>query len=264
VIDLHSHVLPGVDDGPADLEGSLALARAAVAAGTTLMVATPHVNHDHDVQPTAIHDAVERLRWELDRNGIALELRPGAEIALSRMTTLTESELASMRLGGGPYLLLESPFTSAVGDLEKIVFELRLSGHEVLLAHPERCPAFQRDPGLLRRLVDKGALVSITAGSMTGDFGGTVRRFCLDLLAEGLVHDVASDAHDDDRRPPGVAGAFEAAERELPGVSDRREWLTQLVPAAILAGERLPAPPPPPGRARGGWRKLTRRGRRAT
>jgi len=113
-----------------------------------------------------------------------------------------------------------------------------------VLAHPERSPLFQQEPERLARLVDAGLLCSLTAGSISGTFGSPVRRFSIELLREGLVHDLSSDAHDQRARPPGIGAALATAEDELPGISAQSEWLTELVPAAILAGEALPPRPP--------------------
>ena len=143
-----------------------------------------------------------------------------------------------------------------IGDFEPMVLDLLGRGHRVLLAHPERCPAFQRDPARLERLVDAGVLVQITAGSMTGGFGSTVRRFTAALLREGLVHVVASDAHDAVKRPPGPAGRLRrrssASCRASPSSA---QWLTEQVPRAILDGTPLPERPPLP-KAAGLLRRL--------
>ena len=127
-----------------------------------------------------------------------------------------------------------------------------------MLAHPERSPAFLPEPARIANLVDAGVLCSITAGSMMGRFGKRVRRFTLDLLRSGLVHNVASDAHDLDRRPPGLLAGFAAVEGELPVVAAAADWFAGEAAAAILAGEPLPGSPPTAVR-RGGWRRLTLR-----
>jgi len=246
VIDLHSHILPGLDDGPRTLEGSLDLARAAVAAGTRTILATPHINDDASIDAERVAAGLEVLRPALAEAEIPLEVLPGGEIAIWRLADLDDTGLRSLALGGGPYLLIESPFSPVVGPFETIVLDLLMRGHRVLLAHPERCPAFQRDGARLERLVEGGVLVQVTAGSMTGAFGSTVRRFTALLLREGLVHVVASDAHDAVKRPPGQTAGFDSLERELPGLGEQRAWLTEGVPRAILDGAPLPERPPLP------------------
>ena len=256
MIDLHSHILPGLDDGPATMEGSLELARAAVAAGTRTILATPHIHHDPRIDPALIAAGIDALRAALAAAEIPLEVLPGGEIAISRLSDLDDDMLRALALGGGPYVLVESPFSPAVGDFEPMVLDLHARGHRVLLAHPERCPAFQRDPPRLEALVDAGALVQITAGSMAGGFGSSVRRFTTTLLREGLVHVVASDAHDNLRRPPGLQAGFPLLERDLPGLAAHSAWLTELVPRAVLDGAPLPPRPPLPGQPAGRLRRL--------
>jgi protein-tyrosine phosphatase len=134
--------------------------------------------------------------------------------------------------------LLEPPFSPAVAGFDMVVGELRSRGHRIVLAHPERCPGFHADPEALRRLVSAGALTSITAGSLVGRFGGTVQRFAIGLVREGLAHNVASDAHDTHRRPPGLL-----AELSRAGLGELSDWFARQVPAAILSGAEIPVQP---------------------
>jgi protein-tyrosine phosphatase len=240
VIDLHTHVLPGIDDGPETIDGSLALVRAAAADGTRVIVATPHVSWHHHNDAATIARLANELNERLRREGIAVEIRTGAEIAMTRVEDIEPSELDRLALGGGPWVLLEPPFTPIVTGLDGAVTALQSAGHRVVLAHPERCPALHREPRLLGSLVRSGVLTSVTAGSLTGRFGGEVRRFARRLVDEGLVHNVASDAHDALRRPPGMAADLREA-----GLGGLAGWLTQSVPAAILSGEEIPARPEP-------------------
>lgn len=244
MIDLHCHLLPGLDDGPTDVAGSLEMARAAVESGTTTMVATPHIDNRWGVRPREVARRAEDLASVLAGEGIALELLTGGELALSRLADLAPDELDEMQLGDGPYLLVESSLSPLAGDFDMLILRVLERGQPVLLAHPERSPLFQREPERLRRLVDAGVLVSITAGSIDGRFGTAVRRFTLEILREELAHDVASDSHDAARRPPGLAEALGRAEPELPGLARQSDWLTRLAPGAILAGDALPPRPP--------------------
>jgi protein-tyrosine phosphatase len=238
MIDLHTHVLPGIDDGPATIEGSVEFARAALAAGTRRLVATPHVSTRYPNDAARIAAALRALRERLAAEEVALEVLGGAEIALARLPDIARAELALLGLGGGPWLLIEPPFVAAMGGLERILLALVERGQRVLLAHPERCPTFQRDPQMLARLVEGGIATSITAGSLTGQFGESVRVFALELVRAELVHNVTSDAHDAARRPPSVI-----AELEQAGLAPLAGWLTEEVPAAILSGEEIPARP---------------------
>jgi protein-tyrosine phosphatase len=238
VIDLHCHLLPGIDDGPETIEDSIALARAAVAAGVETIVATPHVSWSYPNDAETIIRLTDELNGRLAVEDIALAVRCGAEIALTRLPEIAPEQLSGMRLGAGRWLLVEPPFTPAAVGVDSMLLELQSRGNRILLAHPERCPTFQRDPGMLESLVHDGVLTSITAGSLVGRFGNGVRRFALRLVRDGLVHNVASDAHDCARRPPGLA-----AELEQAGLSGLTDWLTCQVPAAILDDRELPARP---------------------
>ena len=260
VIDLHTHVLPGIDDGPATVEGSLEMARAAVADGATTLVATPHVAWDVPNDSAIIEAGVEALQRELDDAGIELTIRTGAEVTVTRAYELDDGELRRLHLGRGGWLLLECPLSMAAPGFDAAAYAIADRGHRIVLAHPERSPTLHRDPELLRRMVDAGMLTSITAGALLGRFGSTVKRFAVWMIEQDLVHNVASDAHDAQRRPPGLREALAEAESDLPGLSERAEWLTLSVPAAMLAGNPIPeAPGPVPAQRRRG---LFRRGAR--
>lgn len=250
MIDLHCHVLPGVDDGPPGLDESLDLARVAAAEGTRKLVATPHVNYRYPTSAATMLAAVERLNGALREAEIPVEVAPGAEIAHDALPGLDDAELHGLRLGGGPYLLMEAPLSAVGGDFEDAVAELQAREFGVVLAHPERCPSFHRDSERLARLVGRGALCSVTSSAFTGRFGKPVRQLAERLLVGGLVHDVASDAHDAERRPPLLRSNLVASERHLPGIADQIDWLTETAPAAILSGEPLPTAPALPARRR--------------
>lgn len=245
MIDLHSHILPGIDDGPADLAGSLMLARVAVQSGTTKIAATPHVDSRFGLGADDRDAPLAAVRQAIAAEGIALEVIPGAEIALERYLDLGEEELVRLRLGEGPFLLLESPLSSAAGAFDRFLAGLLGRGVRMLIAHPERCPDFQRKPERLADLVRAGALAQVTAGSLAGRFGSTVQDAALHMLAEGLVHDLCSDSHDGGaRRGPDLREGLEAAERELPGAHALADWLTVDVPQAIVTGADVPRRPP--------------------
>ncbi|MCW3000628.1 MAG: Protein-tyrosine-phosphatase [Solirubrobacterales bacterium] len=257
MIDLHCHILPGIDDGPRTMEDTLELARASIAAGTATIVATPHVSWDYpDNTSQLIAQKVDEVNAVLRDQRLDLEVRPGAEVALTRALDLSDAELSALTLGGGPWLLLECPLSPVAVGVEEAVQALRRRGHEQLvLAHPERVPAFQRDPELLARLVDSGLLTSVTAGAFTGDFGKDVQRFARKLLADGLVHDVASDAHSTTRRPPAVGPPLQEAGLD----ANQVDHLARAVPLAILQGVALPAAPAMPEPRRGFLSRLRSR-----
>ena len=239
MIDLHCHVLPGIDDGPATLDGSIALARAARAAGIDTLVATPHVSaHYPKNEPDAIARLVAELDARLREEHIDLRVLPGAELAIVHLPQLDPAALARLGLGGGEWLLVEPPFVPVAPGLERLLLDLLEQGRKLVLAHPERCPVFHRDRAMLESLADAGVLLSITAGSLVGRFGGEVRRFALELARDGLLHNVTSDAHDCEQRAPGLAGELREA-----GLAPLADWLTRDVPGAILSGAEIPPRP---------------------
>ncbi len=238
MIDLHCHVLPGIDDGPKTIEGSLAIARAAAAVGIDTLVATPHVGASYDNDARTIAGLVAEVSERLSDEGIPVSVLPGAEIAITHIPELDPQQLSLLGLGGGPWLLVEPPFSPVAPGLEATLLDLRRQGHRLVLAHPERCAALQKDHQVLRSLAAAGVLMSITAGSLVGRFGGEVRRHALAMAQEGLIHNVTSDAHDDVRRAPGLAEEIEQA-----GMGQLTEWLTTLVPQAVLADQPIPPAP---------------------
>lgn len=243
MIDLHTHLLPGLDDGPSTLEESVTLAKAMVAAGTQVVVATPHVSSRYPTRRADIAAAAAQLREALTSAGVDLDVREGAEVELSRTRDLSDEQLRELRLGGRRWLLVELPLSSAAGNPVAEVKGLLGRGHHVILAHAERSPALGRSPDALRRLVEAGVLVSVTAASLTGAFGSDAQRFAEGLVRDRLVHDVASDAHDLNRRPPDMGGHLRAAAANLRSLRRQVGWLTGSAPAAILTGAVLPPRP---------------------
>jgi protein-tyrosine phosphatase len=241
MIDLHCHLLPGIDDGPADVEGSLAMARRAVREGIATVVATPHVNSRYRNDAGTIAAALAEVRGALEREQVPLEVLAGAEIAVSYIAETEPTGLGGLSLGGGGWLLIEPPFAPVASGLLETVRGLLWDGHRVVLAHPERCPAIHRDISIVTSLAEEGVLMSVTAGSLAGRFGSQARRLALALLRDGLAHNVTSDSHDAGNRPPSIAADLTRA-----GFADLTTWLTEEVPAAVISGGEAP---PRPARA---------------
>ena len=148
------------------------------------------------------------------------------------------TELPRLRLGAGPWLLVEPPFAAVVSGLDMLVDDLQRRGYRVVLAHPERCPAFHRDPPDAWFARARGRL-DLDHGRLAGrPLRRTVRRFALDLARDELIHNVTSDAHDTASRPPGIRSGLRDS-----GLEPLSEWLTEGVPAAILAGDEIPSRP---------------------
>ena len=257
MIDLHCHALPGIDDGPATLDDAIALARAQERAGVRVVAATPHVDWGWPENDAArIAGLVGELNGALREGGVAVEVVMGAEVALTRAADLDDDELCALRLGGGPWLLVEPPLGPApAAGVVAALQTLATRGHQILIAHPERCPVFLRHPEAIEDLVAGGMRCSLTASALTGRFGREPRRFAHDLVRRGLAHDIASDAHGaGDRRPPGLAEPLREA-----GLADVAAWYCEAAPRAILDGAPLPERPPPPAAGGGTLRRLLRR-----
>jgi protein-tyrosine phosphatase len=245
VIDLHAHILPAVDDGPPDMEAAVEMARAAVAAGTRAMAATSHVEWSLELGPDDLEPPRAALAERLAAEGVPLEVLQGGEIAPDRLRDLDDATLRRLTLGAGRHVLLECPLSPVGAALGPMVADLHDRGFEVLLAHPERSPSLQRDPALLARLVEQGALAQVTSGAITGQYGGVPQRTALRMLADDLIHVLASDAHSARTRPPDLRPAAAA-------IGDERfAWMTEAVPGAIVAGQPVPAAPAAPLPARG-------------
>jgi protein-tyrosine phosphatase len=248
LIDLHSHILPGIDDGARSLEDSLDIARAAVADGITVIAGTPHVRDDWPTDAGVMERRVVELRAELEHAGIPLDVRPGGEIAIEWLARLPLDELCRFGLGGNPrYLLVETPYYGWPLELADRLFALRDAGITPVLAHPERNAEVQSRPEWLVPIVQSGVLVQVTAASVDGRIGRKVRACGLELIDRGLAHMLASDAHHASVRAVGMADAVEAVKDEALAA-----WLTREVPAAIL--DDAPLPPRPQTGGGGGLR----------
>jgi protein-tyrosine phosphatase len=234
VIDLHSHVLFGIDDGPAELEGSLEICRAAAADGIEVLAATPHVRDDHITTAELMLARLEEVRVAV---GSTLSLVPGGEVALDELRRPLK-ELQRFGLGGNPeYLLVETPYVGWPLDIGERLFDLCVAGVTPVLAHPERNMEVQLQPELVEPLVASGTLLQLTAAAVDGRLGGRSQKCARTLIERGLAHLIASDAHEPSIRAVGLRAAADAVGGEL------GRWLTDDLPRAIV--EQRPLPPRP-------------------
>jgi len=246
VIDLHSHILPHLDDGARDLDESVAMARSMADEGVRIVAATPHVRSDYPTTPEEMEDALLLVRDAVARAGIDIEIRGGGEIAVDRFARLDLGTLQRFGLGANPrVLLLEYPYSGWSPDLAAICIQLRRDGIVPVIAHPERNEAIHHDPSTLEALVQVGALVQLTAASVDGRLGRAPAVCARRLLELELAHLIASDAHAPHLRQAGLSKAVDAV-----GQRALAQWLTDGVPEAILAGADLPARPSVPRRKR--------------
>jgi protein-tyrosine phosphatase len=252
LVDIHTHLLPGVDDGPEDLDGSLEMARAAVAAGISTIAATPHLRSDFPgVRAEEIGPRCQELQAALDQRGIPLRVVPGAEVSLVWALEASDEQLKLASYGQrGSDLLIETP--TEVSMIESLLTPLRSKGFRITLAHPERSHQFQRDPEKLEHLVHHGVLLQVNAAALLrrrGPPGALADHLC----RAGIAHAVGSDGHRAKAWRP-VTDLPAAAEplAALVGVQ-RARWMMVSAPGAIAGGASLPHAPPLETMTRRGW-----------
>jgi protein-tyrosine phosphatase len=255
MIDLHCHILPGIDDGPHGLELAVEMCRLAAASGCEAMIATPHQRKSE--WWNCDRAALAALRRQLQEAvGPAPRILGGGEIRvdsrlLAEMLDLREDDAhGPLPLAGSRYLLLEFGSDAGPPEAADLVHELSVAGWRPVLAHPELIYWMAGDPAAVAHLVSLGALAQVTAMSLTGDFGRRAQADASRLVEMGLVHFVASDAHDVTRRPPGLRRAWDAIAARW-GEEAARVLLADN-PRAVVADLPLPSlAPAGPGEADG-------------
>lgn len=260
MIDLHCHLLPGIDDGAPDLATSLSMARIAVADSIIVTACTPHIYPGmYDNNGPAIREAVATLQTRLDDAGIALQLTCGADthIAPDLVVGLKNGRVPTLH--DSRYFLLEPPHHVAPPRLEETVFQIMAAGYVPVITHPERLSWIEDRYLTFVDLARQGAWLQVTAGSLTGRFGSAAQYWGERLLDEGWVHILATDSHGVERRPPLLAEGRRAAERWVG--AEEAVHLVQTRPQGILNHidpDRLPAIPAlaaTPSRSGGSWFK---------
>jgi protein-tyrosine phosphatase len=239
VIDIHHHLLFGLDDGPQNIELSLAMAEMSIANGVTHIVCTPHSSEQFKFYPEA---NLERLQMLQERLGDRISLGLGCDFHL--MFDNIEDAIAhpeKYSINGKNYLLVEFPNEAISHNMTEIFFRLSLAGLTSIITHPERNHVITRHPERLEDWLRAGCYVQITAASLTGRFGKTAERFAHDLLRQNRVHFIATDAHDLSSRSPKFREAY-----DLVSAKYGRETAERLCvenPRAAFYGEPLPPQP---------------------
>jgi protein-tyrosine phosphatase len=264
LIDLHSHILPAVDDGARDIEDSLAIARMAAADGIEVMACTPHFMPGlYDNQSQDIRARVADLNHLLVEEGIDLALVVGsdAHIRPDFVSALREGNI--LTLHDSRYVLFEPPHMHMPQRFEELLFNVQMAGYVPILTHPERFKWIEQNYPVFQQLAKSGVWMQITAGSLTGRFGARSKYWAQKMLAEGIVSILATDAHNVKSRPPLLREAFDAATREV-GL-DEATHLVVTRPACVIENADLEAVPPNLFRERGEtarepfWRRIFRR-----
>lgn len=261
MIDLHCHMLPGIDDGPVSMDISLAMARCAVADGITVTACTPHIYPGlYENTKQSILAAIAVFRETLAQEGIPLRLVEGADthLAPDLVGQLKAGKVPT--LNGSRYFLFEPPHHVAPPRLEENVFSLLAAGFIPVITHPERLTWLDDHYAAFGRMVKSGAWIQLTAGSLTGRFGKRPQYWAERILDEGLCHIIATDSHHIERRPPLLSEGRDAAIRRL-GVREA-EHLVVTRPQGIL-DNAYPSELPPlpeakanPSVQKGFWRSL--------
>ncbi len=263
MIDLHCHILPGMDDGPATTEEALAMCRAAAADGIRTIVATPHFKPGtHQWTGDDLSRAVELLNSELRSRGIPVGILPAAEVAVFPELLSVLARERFLTINNSIYFLLEFRPYAVPAAWEAFLQSFLDAGMVPIIAHPERNAWFMSHPGALMSAVRRGVMVQITAAGITGGLGPEVRAFSVRLLSHDMVHIIASDAHSPDLRPPLLADAVSLA-ADLIGTEKAHAMVTT-TPAAVIAGRRIHLPEskgyaPTDGPNRGWLERLVRR-----
>lgn len=257
--DVHCHLLPGIDDGARDLDAALRMAEAARADGITHLICTPHIYPGlYENTPRQIESAAARLRRDLAQAGISLELAFGADIQVGPelLAGLREGRLPT--LNGSRYFLFEPPHHVPLPILDQLVFQSLEAGYVPVITHPERLSWIGGHYRVFVEAARQGAWIQLTAGSLTGRFGKTPRYWSEKMLDDGIVHLLATDAHNLRSRPPFLAEGGVAAESWV-GKEEARRLIVDR-PRAIWENSAPDRVRPPPafdasGKRGGPWKK---------
>jgi protein-tyrosine phosphatase len=244
MIDLHCHLLPGIDDGATDISVSMEMAKIFVADGVSVVACTPHILPGlyHNSGPQ-IQVATVKLQLALDEEGIPLRLVTGADnhVVPNFVAALRSAHL--LPLAESRYVLVEPPHHVAPPRLEEFFFSLLVAGYFPILTHPERLTWINSHYAQIRQMVRAGVWMQLTAGSLAGNFGQNARYWAERMLEEGCAHILATDAHDTKKRPPDLGNGFELALKRVGQEEAQNLVLTR--PRGILYNQgptELPQP----------------------
>ena len=245
MIDLHCHMLPGIDDGAKDLDMALQMARIAVADGITMTACTPHIFPGRfDNTPAGIREACQQFQAELVAAGIPLQLTYGADIQIAPDLTQKLLDGTLPTLHGSRYFLFEPPHQVSFPRLNDMIEDALLAGFVPIITHPERLFYVETDYDKFVEAARNGAWIQLTGGSLLGRFGRRAKRVSERFLNDGITHLLASDGHNLKKRTPELGKARDAAARFVG--EEEADRLVQERPAAVIANTAPEDIPPPP------------------
>lgn len=210
VIDIHSHILPGVDDGAKTEEDSIAMAHAAVEQGIHTIIATPHhLNGTFENEKSSILTSVSILQELFVQENIPLTVLPGQEIRLNGNMIEDTEKGKLLTLNQSKYIFVELPTAEVPRYTNQMMYNLQMAGYKPIIVHPERNEMLLEHPSMLYDLVQKGTITQVTAGSITGHFGKPIQKFTQQIIEANLTHFIASDAHNTTTRGFVMQEAFQ-------------------------------------------------------
>ncbi len=243
MIDIHIHILPNFDDGPADMEASVGMGLIAAAEGFTGIISTSHGDEAALEGREMMESRLDEVKRAWSNAGLSIRLELGVEIYL-RPGTLDQLKFGHLwPLAGSRYVLVELPYQPWPVYADDTLFALQVAGYSPILAHPERYSAIQSDPNKMFALAERGILAQVTAGALVGDQGSALKKCADTLLRHNLVQFIATDAHSTSRRSPRIIEALKYAESVL-GL-DLARRLVEDNPARILSHEEISLDPQP-------------------
>ena len=216
LIDIHCHILPGIDDGAKTIEDSIDMAKTAVADGITTIIATPHHQNGRYINgKSSIIERIKEVNDQLTQHNIPLTILPGQEPRIygELIEDYQKDEILTLN-NGGKYVMIELPSSQVPRYTEQLLFDIQLQGLNPIIVHPERNAQIMEQPDILYNFVKKGALTQVTASSVTGHFGKKIQKFSNQLIEANLTHFIASDAHNVNGRTFRLSEAYDLIENQ--------------------------------------------------
>jgi len=244
MIDIHSHIMPDIDDGARSIEEAVEMARIAFQDGIEYMVSTPHMFNglSDNPRPAEVVDRVAALNQAIGSGG--LKVLPGNEVHVSHEIVELAKANRVTKINQRNYMLVEFPQLTVPIGAEELFYRMLLSGIYPILVHPERNGQIQSHPAIVEKLINRGVFIQVTAMSVTGEFGPAAKTCADKLLRHDCVHFLATDAHRTKSRPPILSKGRDAAAAIIG--PERADALVESNPCAVINGEALQVPPPIP------------------